>query len=42
MHLRLAVRLGGVEFWHYRKGGNPFKMYPTTDEIAVLAVNAGE
>jgi hypothetical protein len=33
---------GGIEFWHYPKGGNPFKMYPTTDEIAVLAVSIGE
>lgn len=30
---------GGLEFWHYPKGGNPFKMYVTTDEISVLAVS---
>ncbi len=30
---------GGIEYWHYPKGGNPFKMYTTTDEIAVLAVS---
>ena len=30
---------GGIEYWHYPKGGNPFKMYITTDEIAVLAVS---
>jgi hypothetical protein len=32
---------GGIEFWHYPKGGNPFKMYATTDEIAVLVVSIG-
>jgi|HubBroStandDraft_6_1064221.scaffolds.fasta_scaffold150789_2 hypothetical protein len=32
---------GGIEFWHYPKGGNPFKMYVTSDEIAVLAVSIG-
>lgn len=30
---------GGIEFWHYPKGGNPFKIYKTTDEISVLAVS---
>ena len=32
---------GGIEFWHYPKGGNPFKMYGTQDEITVLAVSIG-
>ena len=30
---------GGIEFWHYPKGGNPFKMYGSADEITVLAVS---
>jgi hypothetical protein len=30
---------GGIEFWHYPKGGNPFKIYKTADEITVLAVS---
>jgi hypothetical protein len=33
---------GGIEFWHYPKGGNPFKMYTTANEIAVLAVSIGK
>jgi hypothetical protein len=32
---------GGIEFWHYPKGGNPFKIYRTVDEITVLAVSIG-
>ncbi|MGA2761203.1 MAG: hypothetical protein ABSF08_12905 [Candidatus Cybelea sp.] len=32
---------GGIEFWHYPKGGDPFKMYGTQDEITVLAVSIG-
>jgi hypothetical protein len=36
-----ASKGGGIEFWHYPKGGNPFKMYPTAHEIAVLAVSIG-
>ena len=30
---------GGLEYWHYPKGGNPYKIYPTTDEISVLVVS---
>jgi hypothetical protein len=37
----MSSKGGGIEFWHYPKGGNPFKTYPTTDEIAVLAVSIG-
>lgn len=33
------VSSGGLEFWHYPKGGDPFKMYATSDEITVLAVS---
>lgn len=29
---------GGLEYWHYPKGGNPYKTYATTDEVTVLAV----
>ena len=32
---------GGIEFWHYPKGGNPYKIYKTTDEVTVLAVSIG-
>jgi|HubBroStandDraft_4_1064222.scaffolds.fasta_scaffold00003_254 hypothetical protein len=32
---------GGIEFWHYPKGGNPFKIYKTVDEVTVLAVSIG-
>jgi len=32
---------GGLEYWHYPKGGNPYKMYVTTDEISVLVVSIG-
>lgn len=32
---------GGIEFWHYPKGGNPFKMFSTSDEVTVLAVSIG-
>jgi len=32
---------GGIEFWHYPRGGNPFKIYRTVDEVTVLAVSIG-
>ncbi len=32
---------GGIEFWHYPKGGNPFKIYKTVDVVTVLAVSIG-
>jgi hypothetical protein len=32
---------GGIEFWHYPKGGNPFKMFSTNDVVTVLAVSIG-
>jgi hypothetical protein len=32
---------GGIEFWHYPRGGNPFKIYKTVDEVTVLAVSIG-
>ena len=31
----------GIEFWHYPKGGNPFKTYSTTQFVFVLAVSIG-
>lgn len=30
---------GGIEYWHYPKGGNPFKTYVTNDPITVVAVS---
>jgi hypothetical protein len=32
---------GGIEFWHYPKGGNPYKMYGIADPIIVLTVSIG-
>lgn len=32
---------GGIEFWHYPKGGNPYKIYKSSDEITILAVSIG-
>jgi hypothetical protein len=32
---------GGIEYWHYPAGGNPYKMYTTADPITVLTVSIG-
>jgi hypothetical protein len=31
----------GIEFWHYPRGGNPFKTYSTAQSVNVLAVSIG-
>ncbi len=32
---------GGIEYWHYPAGGNPYQMYKTIDPITVLTVSIG-